>query len=430
MTKIHTHTLGCKVNFADVQSVLESIDADPSVPAAIIGTCCVTAEGEKQSRKEVRRASRQVGPDGSVFVTGCAVRLRPDEFAGLADNVVVLTGEPDEIARGILESMGETQAVLRQAVAAMPESSALLSAGKESSAGEAGIEGDRTRFFLKIQDGCANNCSYCVIPQVRGKPRSIPAAELFDTAGRMVAAGYPEIVVSGINAGVWRDGSMDLAVLMDSLAGIDGLKRLRLSSIEVNGVTPGLLEVMQRHQQIGRHLHIPLQSGDDRVLSAMGRRYHAASFRAAVERAREALPGINLTTDAMVGFPVEDEKAAERTLWLLEDLGFSKVHVFMYSPRPGTAAAALGDPVPVSVKKRRSRFLRYFSDRQQKAHRQRKVGIASEILLESPMEPGLHGGYSEDYTRFMVEGGRPGELVSVVGENVCEEGVMGKVDEG
>lgn len=414
MTNIQTHTLGCKVNFADVQSVVERLNTDSSVQVAIIGTCCVTAEGEKQSRKEVRRASRQVGPDGNVFVTGCAARLKPDEFAGLAENVVVLTGEPDEIARGILEKLVDTPAVAKEADIAQRE---------------AGVEADRTRFFLKIQDGCANNCAYCVIPQVRGKPRSISAGELVETASRMVAAGYPEIVVSGINTGVWRDGGMDLASLMDRLAGIEGLKRLRLSSIEVNGVTPELLEVMQRHPVIGRHLHIPLQSGDDRVLAAMGRRYHAATFTAAVERAREALPDINLTTDAMVGFPGEDEKAAERTLWLVEDLGFSKIHVFMYSPRPGTAAAVLGDPVPVSVKKRRSRFLRYLSDRQQKAQRQRKVGIASEILLESPLAPGLHGGYSADYTRFIVEGGRPGELVKVTGEQVSDEGVMGKVAE-
>ncbi|MHB8792437.1 MAG: MiaB/RimO family radical SAM methylthiotransferase [Thermoleophilia bacterium] len=421
MNNILTHTLGCKVNFADVQSVLERLDTDSSRPMAIIGTCCVTAEGEKQSRKEVRRASRQIGPDGNVFVTGCAARLRPDEFADLAENVVVLSGEPHEIAQGILECMGKAAPVSAPDVAGL---------SNEELALEGSLDADRTRFFLKVQDGCANNCSYCVIPQVRGKPRSIPAAELMETAGRMVASGYPEIVVSGINAGVWRDGGLDLAALMDGLAGVEGLKRLRLSSIEVNGVTPELLEVMQRHQHIGRHLHIPLQSGDDRVLSAMGRRYHAASFRNAVERACEALPGINLTTDAMVGYPVEDEKAAERTLWLLEDLGFSKVHVFMYSPRPGTAAAALGDPVPVSVKKRRSRFLRYFSDRQQKAHRQRKVGIASEILLESPMAPGVHAGYSDDYTRFIVEGGSPGELVRVIGETVSEEGVMGRVEEG
>lgn len=404
---IKTHTLGCKVNFADVQSVVDRLNSETPVQATIVGTCCVTAEGERQSRKEVRRASRRVGPDGSVFVMGCAARLKPEEFAGLAENVVILTGEPGEVARGIRDSLGDEQALAQ----------------------EADIPADRSRFFLKIQDGCANDCSYCVIPQVRGKPRSISAEELLQTAGRIVSAGYPEIVVSGINAGAWRDGGMDLASLMDRLAGIEGLKRLRLSSIEVNGVTPGLLDVMKQHPKIGRHLHIPLQSGDNRVLEAMGRRYKAATFSAAIERAREAIPGINLTTDAMVGFPVEDEKAAERTLWLVEDLGFSKIHVFMYSPRPGTAAAALGDPVPVSVKKRRSRFLRFLSDRQEKAQRQRKVGIASEILLETPMAPGVHGGYSADYTRFKIEGGNSGELVNVIGVGVSDEGVTGKVIE-
>jgi len=404
---IQTHTLGCKVNFADVQSVVEQVDPGSPFQATIIGTCCVTAEGERQSRKEVRRASRRVGPEGSVFVMGCAARLKPDEFAGLAENVVVLTGDPGEVARGILESLGDKPEVAQETV----------------------VPADRTRSFLKIQDGCDNNCSYCVIPQVRGKPGSISAGELLKTANGMVSAGYPEIVVSGINVGAWRNGEMDLASLMDRLAGIDGLKRLRLSSIEVNGLTPELLEVMERHPNIGHHLHIPLQSGDNRVLAAMGRRYNAATFSAAIERTREALPGINLTTDAMVGFPAEDEKAAERTLWMVEDLGFSKVHVFMYSPRPGTAATALGDPVPVSVKKRRSRFLRFLSDRQQKAQRQRKVGIASEILLESPVAPGIHGGYSADYTRFIVEGGRPGEMVKVTGEHVSDEAVIGKVIE-
>lgn len=419
MNNIRTHTLGCKVNFADMQSVVERLDSGSSMPVAIVGTCCVTAEGEKQSRKQVRRASRNVGTEGKVFVTGCAARLKPDEFAGLADNVVVLLGKPEEVARGIVDNLGGTGMMPQESAVALPEPGSL----------EAGAESHRTRFFLKVQDGCASNCSYCVIPQVRGKPASVPADELLATAGRMVAAGYPEVVVSGINAGSWRDGGMDLASLMEQLAGIEGLKRLRLSSLEVNGVTPPLLEMLERNPQIGRHLHIPLQSGDDRVLGAMGRRYKAADFSAAVERVRELLPEINLTTDAMVGFPAEDERAAERTLWLVEDLGFSKVHVFMYSPRPGTAAAALGDPVPVSVKKRRSRFIRFLSDRQQKLHMQRKVGIASEVLLESPLAPGLHGGYSDDYTRFIVRGGRTGELVKVIGEKVSGEGVMAEVAE-
>ena len=288
-------------------------------------------------------------------------------------------------------------------------------------------ENARTRFFLKVQDGCANRCAYCVIPQVRGKPMSIPAVEVQATAAKMVAAGYPELVVSGINAGVWHDGGMDLAGLMDWLARIDGLKRLRLSSIEVAGLTPELLDVMERHQNIGRHLHLPLQSGDDRVLAAMGRRYDTNAFTAAVACARDAIPGVNLTTEVIVGFPGENEVAFNNTLWLVEDLGFSKIHVFTYSPRPGTVAAAMGDTVPAPVKKRRSRFLRLLSDRQQRVHRQRKLGITSEILLESPLAPGVHGGYSSDYTRFAVEGGDPGMLVRVRGEEISGETVRGKV---
>ena len=214
---------------------------------------------------------------------------------------------------------------------------------------------------------------------------------------------------------------------MEQLARIDGLARLRLSSIEATGVTPELLEVMRRHAVIGRHLHLPLQSGDDGVLAAMGRRYDTEVFAAAVSRARELLPELNLTTDVIVGFPGEDEAAFHNTRRFVEDNGFTRLHVFSYSPRPGTAAAASGDTVPPEEKKRRSAALRKLSSGLQKAHRQRKLGLASEILLESPLAPGVHGGYSSDYTRFEVSGGRPGLLVQVRGWGLSAAGVSGWV---
>ncbi len=474
MREMYTHVLGCKVNYADVQAVLERLRlvgdapagmagseapvrmadgdapagmADVEAPVALVGTCCVTAESEKQSRKEVRRASRRVGPEGKVFVTGCAARLKPDVFAGLAGNVTVVTGEPEEVATGI-------KAVLITGDAGTAVNATAVPAEKRSAvkaAGTSAIATARTRFFLKIQDGCASHCSYCVIPQVRGNPRSVPLKRVLSLASEMVAAGYPELVVSGINVGSWRDAGENLPGLLGRLAGIDGLKRLRLSSIEATHVTQELLDVTERHSCMGRHLHIPLQSGDDGVLASMRRRYDTAAFRQALELAKMILPDINLTTDVIVGYPAEDETAFSNTLEYVEACGFSKVHVFSYSPRPGTLANAgnagggidggdgggtmnagnegggMEDCVPAAEKRRRSGLMRDLSRRLQRAHRQRKVGLTGEILLEAPVAPGVHGGYSLDYTRYIVSGGRPGMLVSVLAEEISEQGVIGKV---
>ena len=421
MEKILIHTLGCKVNYADMQSLSRELAQLVDVPAALVGTCCVTAEGEKQSRKEVRRALRRVGPDGKVFVAGCAARLHPDDFAGMGKNVEVLQPGTGSGAALIPKPGGETRA----AAVDREQADGLLH-GPETTDNET-ISGDRTRFFLKVQDGCANMCSYCVLPQVRGRPRSIRSGVVIDSARKAVASGYSELVVTGINTGGYRDGDFDLAALMDELSVLEGLNRLRLSSVEAIHVSDSLLEVMSRREVIGRHLHLPLQSGDDGVLKAMGRRYDTSSFAAVVERARNAVPGINLTTDVITGFPAEDEQAFENTVDFIKNMGFSKVHVFSYSPRPGTKAEELGDPVPAQEKRRRAGKLRELSDRLQDEHRQRKLGRVDEILLESARRPGVHAGYSSDYTRYVAEGGKPGDMVKVCGELVKTEGIWGKV---
>lgn len=412
---VDLRVLGCKVNFADAAALAARLPETGAGPMALVGTCCVTAEGEKQSRQEVRRAARRVGPGGTVFVSGCAVRRNPERFKGLADNVVLVLDDPMAAP-----AAGEPLPQLSHKGAA-----AAAVAGQP--AGSAAHAAERTRFFLKIQDGCANRCVFCVIPLVRGRPRSVPLSRILSEARSALAAGYPELVVTGINAGQWRDGGRRLPQLLDELAGLDGLLRLRLSSVEIGHVSDDLIEVMARRPVIGRHLHLPLQSGDDLVLRDMGRRYTAAEFSGRVRAAREALPGLNLTTDAIVGFPTENDIAFNHTMWLVEELGFSKVHVFSYSLRPGTAAERLGDRVPAAVKKRRSRFLRFLSDRQQQAHWQRKLGEVSEILLESGRGGESRGGYSSDYTRFLVSGSHGGELARVLAESVTGEGIAGKV---
>ncbi|MBE0428391.1 MAG: MiaB/RimO family radical SAM methylthiotransferase [Thermoleophilia bacterium] len=430
MKKVDTNILGCKVNHADVQAILAGLNLPADLPVGLVGTCCVTAEADKQSRKEVRRSIRRLGPGGRVFVTGCAARRDPASFSGMGGNVLALAGLAEDAAREINaelrkshsgqtdEDPGSSNTHPAMPVMTGPGGKVKITGPKENG---------RTRFFLKVQDGCSQGCAYCVIPLVRGRPRSFPLHQVLRRAEEAVTAGYPELVVTGINVGAWRDGDARLPQLMDRLAGTSGLKRLRLSSVEAGSVTRELLDVFRRHPVVGNHLHIPLQSGDDGVLRSMGRRHGRAGFSRAVDAARNEIPGINITTDVIVGFPSEDEASFGNTLSFVKAAGFSKVHVFAYSARPGTKAADMGDPIPAAEKKLRSRLLRELSRSLQEKHRRRKLGRLSEVLLESAGAHGKYRGYSCDYTRFLVEGGREGALVKVRAVAVNDEGVMGSV---
>lgn len=419
--EVDTHVLGCKVNFADARRVLGELPDSPDSPLALVGTCCVTAEGEKQSRKQVRRAARRVGSTGTVLVTGCASRYDPQAFRSIADNVVVLEGEADAACRRAGELFSHAATRRRN------DDSREISRQVSHVA-------DRKRYFIKVQDGCANNCSYCVIPLVRGKPRSIPAARVLEEAQTAAAAGYPELVVSGINVGIYRDEGAGLAELLARLSRVAGVARLRLSSIEANHLSPDLLKTLAGLENFARHLHVPLQSGDDRILADMGRRYDSDGFAARLEEAHRHLPGVNITTDAIVGYPEEDDNAFGNTMRLVKAIGATKIHVFSFSPRPGTRAARKGSKPPVEAVKQRSSELRQLSERLGEAHRRRKLDRVSEVLLESARDARIMTGFSGDYTRFVVAPGdgsyrcpEAGTIVRVIGTGVNGAAVEGKV---
>jgi threonylcarbamoyladenosine tRNA methylthiotransferase MtaB len=401
--RIQAHVLGCKVNRADSERILGLLPQSAEEPLALVSTCCVTAEAVKQSRKEVRRSLKRVGTGGKVFVTGCAVRLDPEPFSALGGNVTVVTGEPGEVAE---EIKGE---------AARGETGARAPAG------------GRTRALIKVQDGCANRCAYCVIPQVRGKPRSRSAADVLAEARARAGQGFAEVVLSGINLGAYRDQGVRLPQLIEMITAVEGIRRVRLSSIEAVHVDRELLEAMASSHAVCPHLHIPLQSGDAGVLSAMGRRYGPKAFLERMELARSLLEDVNLTTDVIAGFPGEDGPAFENTMSLVRQAGFTRVHVFPFSARPGTRAVGMPGEVPSPERRRRARRLRELSDILGDAHRRRKLGLVDEILLESEVEPGVFSGYSPDYTRYLVEGGACGKLMSVRGDSVIGEAVRGKV---
>ena len=386
--------IGCKVSHADAQSVRERLLADGhtervgGADVALLNTCCVTHEAISKSRKAVSRLART---HGRVYVTGCGANLAGGAFAGLPENVVVVPRRSEEVPGAVAGDVGAIACV--QAHACL----------------------DRVRAFVKVQDGCSFSCSFCVIPLVRGASRSRPIEAVLAEARRRVAQGHKEIVLTGINLGCYRDRATGdrLAGLVREVGATPGLARLRLSSIEVNHLDAELLTALRETATASRHLHVPLQSGDDDVLRAMGRRYRAATFL----RRLALAPDFNVTTDAIVGFPTEDERAFCRTLAVVSEAGITKVHVFPYSPRPGTKTAG-DDPVPKAVKRERSARLRALSREQTLRRWRGNIGRSDVVLVD---RPGL--GYGDDYSPWLVDA-PVGELVRVRGTAVTEEGIL------
>jgi threonylcarbamoyladenosine tRNA methylthiotransferase MtaB len=385
--------LGCKVSQTDAQEVRERLLAEGHVEAldadvAVVNTCCVTHEAVRKSRHAVSRAART---HSRVYVTGCGANLAGEAFAGMPANVTVVA-RPSE----------ETPAVVAGDVGAIGCVRA-----------EARLE--RVRAFVKVQDGCSFSCNFCVVPLVRGASRSQPAPAVLEEIRRRVAQGHVEVVLTGINLGCYRDreAGYSLARLVREAGATPGLSRLRLSSIEVNHVNDELVAALRETPSLARHLHVPLQSGDDRVLKAMARRYTSGTYL----RRLESLEDFNLTTDVIVGFPSEDELAFRRTLRLVGAAGITKVHVFPYSPRPGTRTAA-EDSVPPPIKKERSARLRALSHRACLARWRSKLGSEDIVLVDRPGR-----GYGDDYSPWLVDA-PIGELVRVRAARVSEEGIL------
>jgi threonylcarbamoyladenosine tRNA methylthiotransferase MtaB len=267
-----------------------------------------------------------------------------------------------------------------------------------------------------VQDGCSFSCNFCVIPDVRGASRSRSAPAVLAEIRRRVAQGHREVVLTGINLGCYRDreARFDLARLIREAGSVPGLARLRLSSIEVNHLSEHLVAAMRETATVSRHLHVPLQSGDDGVLRAMGRRYTVATYLHRVSLAA----GFNVTTDVIVGFPDEDRAAFENTMAAVDDAGITSVHVFPYSPRPGTRTAA-SDPVPAAEKRARSARLRARAAHACRSHWRRKLGSEDVVLVDRPGR-----GYGDDYSPWLVDA-PVGSLVRVRGLEIHEEGIVG-----
>jgi threonylcarbamoyladenosine tRNA methylthiotransferase MtaB len=393
MATFSTRFLGCKVSFADAQSIRERLLADGHVEVddggeiQVVNTCCVTHEAVSKSRRAASRAARSAR---AVYVTGCASNLE-DAFVGAPDNVVVTGRTGDAAAHFVAGDVGAIGCV------------------------DASHRLDRVRAFVRIQDGCSFSCAFCVIPLVRGATRSRTADAVLSEVRRRVRQGHREVVLTGVNLGCFRDraAGYTLARLVREAGATPGLERLRLSSIEVNHVTDDLVDALTGTPTVSPHLHVPLQSGDDGVLKAMGRRYTAAQF----ERRLEPLRALNLTTDVIVGFPGEDDAAFERTCALVQRLGMTRVHVFPYSPRPGTRTAE-ADTVPHEVKRERGRRLRTLSEELSRRCWESRVGTTDRVLVDRPGR-----GYADDYTPWLLDA-EVGALVTARAVGVGDEGVL------
>jgi threonylcarbamoyladenosine tRNA methylthiotransferase MtaB len=386
--------LGCKVSQTDAQDVRERLLRDgheerpEGAEVAVVNTCCVTHEAVRKSRHAVSRAARA---HARVYVTGCGANLRAPAFDGIADNVVVVARRSEETPGLVAGDVG--------AIGCVAEDARL----------------ERVRAFVKVQDGCSFSCNFCVVPLVRGASRSRPAATVLAEIRRRVTQGHKEVVLTGINLGCYRDraAGFSLPRLVREVGATPGLARLRLSSIEVNHVNDELVAALRETPVLARHLHVPLQSGDDRILRAMARRYTSATYL----RRLDGLEDFNLTTDVIVGFPGEDEAAFERTLAVVSAAGITKVHVFPYSPRPGTATER-ADTIAADVKKERGARLRSASHEACLRRWRAKLGSADVVLVDRPGR-----GYGDDYSPWLVRG-PIGELVTVRAGTVSEEGIV------
>jgi threonylcarbamoyladenosine tRNA methylthiotransferase MtaB len=427
MSSVAFHTLGCKVNFYDTEAIwqlfkhegYEQVDFEAAADVYVINTCTVTNTGDKKSRQMIRRAIRR-NPEAIVAVTGCYAQTSPAEIMAIPGvDMVIGTQDRENIIPLIKQFEAERQPI-----------NAVRNIMKTRTFEELDVPdfADRTRAFLKIQEGCNNFCTFCIIPWSRGLMRSREPQSVIEQARGLVAAGYKEIVLTGIHTGGYGEDIEDysLAKLLWDLDKVEGLKRIRISSIEASQITDEVLDVLKHSDKMCRHLHIPLQAGNDEVLARMRRKYTTAEFAEKIERIHSIMPGVAITTDVIVGFPGETEEMFRDGFRFMERMGFSEMHVFPYSKRTGTPAARMLDQVDEEVKNAHVHELIDLSEKMQLAYARKYVGEVLEVIPERDYKgapgSGLVMGYTDNYLQLVFEG-TEAMIGSVCQVKVTEAGV-------
>jgi threonylcarbamoyladenosine tRNA methylthiotransferase MtaB len=373
--RVAFRTLGCKVNRTEAEAVAVDlmgrgveVVAEGAAEVVVVTTCTVTAESDHKARKAVRHALR--GPEQPVVVvTGCLAALDPEGLRALGERVII-EADRDAVADRVAGLLG----------------------ARAGAGGHVARTGTafRTRALVKVEDGCDDFCAYCIVPHARGVPRATPLPAVVREVTELARAGTAEVVLTGINIGRYNWEGARLPELVESVAAT-GIPRIRLSSIEPDDVDGSLLAVAAATAAFCAHLHVPLQSGCDRTLAEMGRRYDTGRYASIIECAREALPGCAITTDVLVGFPGETDEDFGRSLAFVESVGFAKLHVFRYSRRAGTPAAERLDQVPQSVVRERARRMRELSGALHERFLECCVGGGVEALVERVANGGAEG---------------------------------------
>jgi len=428
------HTLGCKVNQQESEAMAsllqragyQEVDFADLADVYIINTCSVTHLADRKSRQMIRRAVKR-NPAALVVVTGCYAQTAPGEVLDIP-GVDLVVGTADR------HRLADLLASARKGGAPLNVVGDIMQASRfeDIAAGES--DPHRVRAYLKIQEGCNQFCTYCIIPYARGPIRSMPCQDVLRAAEKLVRDGFREIVLTGIHTGAYGAESAegpDLAELVQRLVRIPDLARLRISSIDPNEINDRLLDLMATSPVLVPHLHIPLQSGDDSVLARMGRVYRTADYADLVCRLRHRLPGIAVTTDIMVGFPGETEDHFANTLAFTAAMAFSALHVFKYSPRKGTPAAGFPAQLPAPLKEERSRRLILLGSRLSEKYAEVNMGSIQQVLVEESVNLGgrLYGsGHTGNYLKvvFPAEEDLKGQLVPVILLNQKEGLIYGR----
>ncbi|MDQ0416242.1 threonylcarbamoyladenosine tRNA methylthiotransferase MtaB [Croceifilum oryzae] len=402
MSRVAFHTLGCKVNSYETEAMwqlfqqagYQKVDFEQEADVYLINTCTVTNTGDKKSRQIIRRAVRQ-NPDAVIAVTGCYAQTSPAEVAAIPGvDIVVGTQGRDQLV-GYVDQFRQERLPINAVGNIMKQ--------REYEELEVPTFSDRTRASLKIQEGCNNFCTFCIIPWAKGLSRSRKPENVLAQAHQLVEADYKEIVLTGIHTGGYGDDFEDykLADLLWDLDRVEGLKRIRISSIEASQVNEKVIEVLNASEKMCRHLHIPLQAGDNEVLKRMRRKYTVEEYRETIRQLHEAMPNLAITTDVIVGFPGETDEQFENGLRFVEELGMYQLHVFPYSKRTGTPAARMTDQVPENIKNERVRKFIELSKRLQLQYSKQFVGDVLEVIPERPYKEdptsGLYMGYADNY---------------------------------
>ena len=404
MSRVSFYTLGCKLNYAESSTIERDFNekAYDTVPfgmpadVVVINTCSVTAEAERKCRNIIRRA-RKASPDAFIIVTGCYAQLRAEEIAGLDGVDAVLGSNEKHQLFKYLDSFSKREKT-QIAVSCIDDITVF---------GPAFSSGDRSRAFLKVQDGCDYTCSFCTIPLARGLSRSQSVHNTLSQARKIAESGYKEIVLSGINIGLYgqdHDDGTSFLDLIRALDDVEGICRFRISSIEPNLLTDEIIHFVAGSEKFQPHFHIPLQSGDDYVLGKMHRRYRRALFAERVDTVKKVMPHACIGVDVIVGFPVEDETRFRNTHSFLQDVPASYLHVFTYSERPGTTAVVEaehigGARIPKKERSGRNRVLRLLGQKMMHVFYTAHIGTNRNVLWEGTKKVGNMFGFTDNYIR-------------------------------